>query len=139
MSVDTLLGDGRDGTADHALLDGEIITGVTLPPPLEGERALYRRATGRAQAEWPLVEVVARLVVAAGSIVQLWLTAGGVAPVPLRLLDAEAAARGAPASAQTIADCAAAATVKANPLPLTGYKLALLRGLVRDALERLLA
>jgi xanthine dehydrogenase YagS FAD-binding subunit len=139
IGIETLLGDGRDGKADHALLNDEIITSVKLPPPLDGERALYRRATGRAQAEWPLVEIVARLVIAAGSIVQLRLTAGGVAPVPLRLLDAEAAAQGAPASARTIADCAAAATVKANPLPMTGYKLALLRGLVRDALERLLA
>ena len=139
IGVETLLGDGRDGTADHALLDGEIITSVKLPPPLDGERALYRRATGRAQAEWPLVEIVARLVIAAGSIVQLRLTAGGVAPVPLRLLNAEAVAQGAPTSARTIADCVAAATVNANPLPLTGYKLALLGGLVRDALERLLA
>ena len=48
-------------------------------------------------------------------------------------------AQGAPASTRTIAACAAAATVNANPLPLTGYKLALLRGLVGDALERLLA
>ena len=85
------------------------------------------------------MEVVARVVITAGSIAHLRLAAGGVAPVPIRLRHAEAAAQGAPLNARTIADCTAAATVNANPLPLTGYKLALLGGLVRDALERLLA
>jgi xanthine dehydrogenase YagS FAD-binding subunit len=139
IGVETLLGDGADGTADHALGEGEIITSVELSPPLQGERALYKRATGRAQAEWPLVEVVARVVITAGSIAHLRLAAGAVAPVPIRLRHAEAAAQGAPGNARAIADCTAAATVNANPLPLTGYKLALLRGLVQDALERLLA
>src|SRR5262249_41475253 len=61
LSIEALLGDGRDGTADHALQPGEVITAVALPPPLAGERAHYRRAVFRSKAEWPLVEVVVRL------------------------------------------------------------------------------
>ena len=60
--------------------------------------------------------------------------AGGVAPVPLRLTAAEAAALGKPASAETIDAAAKAATEGANPLPQARYKLALLRGLTRDLL-----
>ena len=64
------------------------------------------------------------------------LTAGGVAPVPIRLTAAEAAAEGAPVSAATIERAARAAIEGAKPLPMTAYKLDLLAGLVRDCLER---
>ena len=63
LTIEQLLGDGSNGAADHALLPGEMIESVELPPPLAGERAAYKRAIGRAAAEWPLVEVVARVVV----------------------------------------------------------------------------
>jgi len=65
------------------------------------------------------------------------LAAGGIAPVPLRLTAAEAALQGKPANIATIAIAAERATSGANPLPMTGYKLDLLKGVVRDLLERL--
>jgi xanthine dehydrogenase YagS FAD-binding subunit len=60
-----------------------------------------------------------------------------VAPVPLRLSASEAVLHGTPADAATIAEAARQATAGATPLPMTGYKLDLLRGLVRDVLERI--
>jgi xanthine dehydrogenase YagS FAD-binding subunit len=138
LSIGALLGDGSEGSADHALGPGEMITGIDLPPPLPGERARYRRAILRAQAEWPLVEVVARLAVAGEAIALARLTAGGVAPVPIRLAAAEAALEGAAVGTAVIARAAAAATAGARPLPATGYKLALLEGLLCDVLERML-
>ena len=65
------------------------------------------------------------------------LAAGGIAPVPLRLQAAEAALQGKPANAAIIADAAEQATSGAKPLPMTGYKLDLLEGVVRDLLERI--
>ena len=65
------------------------------------------------------------------------LTAGGIAPVPLRLAATEAALQGKPANAVTIAEAAKQATSGAKPLPMTGYKLDLLEGVVHDLLERL--
>ena len=85
LTIEQLLGDGSNGAADHALNVGEMIEAVELPPPLAGERAAYKRAIGRAYAEWPLVEVVARVVVTDGAFRLARLTAGGVAPVPIRL------------------------------------------------------
>ena len=85
LAIGQLLGDGSDGTADNALHAGEMIEAIILPPPTPGERAAYRRAIGRAMAEWPLAEVVARVVVEAGAFRLVRLTAGGVAPVPIRL------------------------------------------------------
>jgi xanthine dehydrogenase YagS FAD-binding subunit len=139
LTIERLLGDGSNGAADHALEPGELIEAVELPPPRPGERGSYKRAIGRAYAEWPLVEVVARVVVSGGAFRLVRLAAGGVAPVPIRLQAAEAAAQGAPVSAATIEAAARAAGIGAKPLPMTGYKLDLLAGLVQDLMERCLA
>lgn len=130
------LGDGRAASAETALRPGELITAVALPAPASNERAFYKRAIGRAHAEWPLVELVLRASVEGGVFAGLRLVAGGVAPVPLRLQAAEAAALGKPATATTFAAAAAAAIEGANPLPQSRYKLDLLQGLVRDLLEQ---
>jgi xanthine dehydrogenase YagS FAD-binding subunit len=139
LTIAQLLGDGTDGSADHALEPGEIIKSVVLPPPMGNERALYKRAISRSYAEWPLVEVILRAVVASGSFIFLRIAAGGIAPVPLRLPAVEAAATGAPATPATIARAAAQATIGAKPLAMTGYKLDLLRGLVQDLMEAVIA
>jgi xanthine dehydrogenase YagS FAD-binding subunit len=139
LTIADVLGDGSNGAADHALAPGEMIRSVQLRPPVKGERALYKRAISRSHAEWPLVEVCARAVVSAGSFQLIRIAAGGIAPVPLRLSASEAALKGAAANPETIANAAGQATAGAKPLPMTGYKLDLLRGVVRDLLERLAA
>ena len=136
LTIGELFGDGSNGVADNRLAPGEMIKGVQLPPPLQGERALYKRAISRSYAEWPLVEVCVRAVVTAGAFQFIRITAGGIAPVPLRLTASEAALQGKPANAATIANAAKQATAGAKPLPMTGYKLDLLVGVVHDLLER---
>ena len=139
LTIGELFGDGSNGAADNALMPGEMIRSVQLPPPVAGERALYKRAISRSEAEWPLVELCARAVVSAGAFQLIRLTAGGIAPVPLRLSASEAALLGKPANAAAIANAARQAIAGAKPLPMTGYKLDLLDGLVRDLLEQLAA
>jgi xanthine dehydrogenase YagS FAD-binding subunit len=137
LSIGEALGDGSNGAADHALASGEMIKAIELPSPLKDERALYQRAISRTHAEWPLAEVCVRAVVSEGSFQFVRITAGGIAPVPLRLSASEAALQGKPANAASIAEAAKQATAGARPLPMTGYKLDLLRGLVQDVLERI--
>lgn len=135
LPIAEALGDGRAASAETALEPGELITAVRLPAPVAGECAAYKRAIGRAHSEWPLVELVVSAKFEAGAFARLRLVAGGVAPVPLRLRAAEAAAVGKPTSPDTIAAAAAASIEGANPLPQSRYKLDLLHGLVRDLLE----
>jgi len=140
LSIADLLGDGSNGNADHLLLSGEMIKSIALKTPLRGERAAYKRAIGRSYAEWPLVELCGRAVVSDGMFQFVRLAAGGIAPVPLHLAASEAALTGkpvTPATSATIADAASRATTGSKPLPMTGYKLELLSGLVRDLLEQL--
>jgi xanthine dehydrogenase YagS FAD-binding subunit len=139
LSIEQLLGDGSDGRSDHCLEPGEIIQSIELGAPVIGERAFYRRAISRSYAEWPLVELVVRAVIADGTFKFVRIVAGGIAPVPLRLEATESAAQGAAANSATIEMAVAQSTDRAKPLPMTGYKLDLLRGLVRDLLERIIA
>jgi xanthine dehydrogenase YagS FAD-binding subunit len=136
LTIGQLLGDGFNGGVDHALEPGEIIESIELGIPVANERALYRRAISRSYAEWPLVEVVVRAVIADGAFKLVRIVSGAIAPVPLRLLAAESAAQGAAVNAATIANAVAQSTLGAKPLAMTGYKLDLLRGLVQDLLER---
>lgn len=137
LPIGEALGDGRPTSAETALAAGELIGSLVLPAPVVGERAAYKRAIGRAHAEWPLVELVVSTVYEDGVFSRIRLVAGGVAPVPLRLDAAEAAVQGEAATAATFAAAAQAAVEGANPLTHSHYKLDLLKGLVRDLLEEL--
>ena len=136
LSILQLLGDGKNASSDHALQPGEVIKSIQLPPALAGERAFYKRAISRTYAEWPLVELVVRAVVSGGKFEAVYVAAGGIAPVPLRLDGVERAVTGAAATAATADAAAKQAIAGAKPLPMTGYKLDLLQGLVRDLLGR---
>jgi xanthine dehydrogenase YagS FAD-binding subunit len=130
--------DGTDPHHDHQLEDGDVLTGVALPPPVEGERGAYFRATSRAYSEWPLVECVVRLEVEEGEIRFARVAVGGVASVPLRLSRVEEALAGQLAGAGTFERAADVAAEGANPLPTTGYKVSLVQGTVLETLERAL-
>ncbi len=135
-TVAALLGDGSNASADNTLQPGELVTALVMPAPQAGEHSAYFRAISRARAEWPLVEVLARLVVTDGVITDAAIALGGVAPVPLRAAAAEAALLGQAPDAAAFTSAATAATVGAAPLPMTGYKLQLIEGSVLEALER---
>src|SRR5579863_9559170 len=139
LTIAQLLGDGSDGRSDHCLEPGEIIQSIELGTPASNERGVYRRAISRSYAEWPLVEVVVRAVIAEGAFKLVRIVAGGTAPVPLRLEAAETAALGARANFATIERAVTQSTDRARPLAMTAYKLDLLRGLVRDLLEKVVA
>jgi xanthine dehydrogenase YagS FAD-binding subunit len=138
-TIAELYGDGSDARRDHQLEDGALLTAVVLPAAAKGERASYFRAISRSRSEWPLVEVLARLVVEGETIKQAAVAIGGVAPVPLRLHDVDAALVGKPASAATFRAAAEMARKGASPLPMTGYKVELVEGTVLEALERAVA
>jgi xanthine dehydrogenase YagS FAD-binding subunit len=136
LTIPQLLGDGSNASSDHALHPGEAIKSIHLSSPLSGERAFYKRAISRTYAEWPLVELVVRATVSGGKFDAVYVAAGGIASVPLRLTGVERAAAGAAVTAATAESAAKQAIVGAKPLPMTGYKLDLLQGLVRDLLGR---
>lgn len=137
--VSELYGDGSNVRGDNRLEPEAVLTAVLLPPPTPGEQSAYLRVASRALAEWPLVDVVVRLVVADGQVRQAAVTLGGVANVPLRHRAVEKALVGRPPGAETWKAAAAAAREGATPLVGTAYKVDLLGPAVEDAIERALA
>jgi xanthine dehydrogenase YagS FAD-binding subunit len=136
LLIADLFGNGADGTADNTLGNGERIASITLGTPLPRERAIYRRAISRASAEWPLVEVVVRVVIDNAQFHFVRLAAGGIAPVPRRFQRVENALQSRRVDAAAIEEAAALAIEGARPLPQTGYKLELLQAQIADVLTQ---
>ncbi|MGW9553444.1 FAD binding domain-containing protein [Nocardiopsis sp. NPDC055551] len=133
--------EGTDPTRDHTLGPGTLLTAVSLPVPSPGERFAHRRATGRSRAEWPLVEVVVRLECAdqgRGPVERAAVAVGAVARTPLRLPEVEGALVDAAPGGDLpdrVEEALTALADRCSPLPATGYKVPLLQGTVRDAIE----
>jgi xanthine dehydrogenase YagS FAD-binding subunit len=138
LTIGALLGDGSDGTVDNELKPGEHIIHVDIRAPLKGERAGYHRVMSRTYAEWPLVETVVRLVFARERFEFFRVTAGGVAPVPLRFIDVEEALLSAASDEASIRKAAALAAKNARPLSGTAYKLKLLEQEIVHVVQSLL-
>jgi xanthine dehydrogenase YagS FAD-binding subunit len=130
--------DASDPVHEHQLRSGEVLTGVSLPVAIAGERSAWVRVSSRARAEWPLCEAVVRIDVVDGAVQDVRIALGGVAPIPYRALAAENALRGGPATVAAATAAATLASADANPLPGTEFKLKLVDACVEDALVRAL-
>ncbi|MBR8742389.1 xanthine dehydrogenase family protein subunit M [Nocardiopsis sp. MG754419] len=136
--------DGTDPTRDHVLDARSLMTAVELPVPVAGERAAYRRATGRSRAEWPLVEAVVRVECADGGrgpVERAAVAVGGVARTPLRLEALAETLVGAEPGRDLpvrVTEALSDLADLCSPLPATGYKVPLLQGTVRDVVETVL-
>jgi xanthine dehydrogenase YagS FAD-binding subunit len=132
---------GDQPQRDTVLEHGELITAVELPPPPEGGRSAYRKVRERASYAFALVSVAALLVLDGGVVRDARIALGGVAHRPWRAGRAEAALRGAPATAERFRAAAEAELAAARPLPGNEFKLpmarntlvAVLRDLAGDA------
>ena len=138
LTIGELLGDGSDGTVDNKLKPGEYIIHVDIRAPLEGEHAGYHRVISRTYAEWPLVEAVVRVVLVGKRFEFVRVTAGGIAPVPLRFVDVEEALRSSASEVTSIRQAAALSAKNAKPLSSTAYKLKLLEQEIVDLVQSLI-
>ncbi len=103
---------GETPHIETVLGPGEMITGVTLPPPPPG-RQVYRKVRDRASYAFALVSVAAIVATDGGKITGARVAFGGVAPKPWRSVEAEAALAGRPATMATFRAAAEAAMVHA--------------------------
>lgn len=116
-----------------ALAPGELITAITLPPP-PGHQS-YRKAMDRATWAFALASLAAAVELDGDRVVHARLACAGVAPIPWRLHPVEEALIGASLSDATTERACAALRQAASPLPGNTYKVDLLEGLLREALD----
>jgi xanthine dehydrogenase YagS FAD-binding subunit len=124
-----------DPQRETVLAGDEILTAVLLPGPPAGQRSSFRKVRARAAWDFALASVALALRTADGKVAEAHVVLGGVAPVPWRSHEAEAALAGKPLDHATAAAAAAAAVAKAQPLAHNAYKVALVRSLLADELE----
>ncbi|MEM9456282.1 MAG: FAD binding domain-containing protein [Myxococcota bacterium] len=124
-----------DPMREHDLAPGEILLAVRLPPPPAGLRSAYTSAKEKQSQDWPLAEASVRLRSEGGTLRDVRVALGHVAPVPWRSPQAEAMLEGQAPSADLFERAAVAATEPARPLSGNAYKIPLVQGLLRQALH----
>jgi xanthine dehydrogenase YagS FAD-binding subunit len=122
---------------ETTLQPDELLLDIQVPQQAAGARSTYRKAMDRKVWAFALVGVAAQVQVDGDRITSARVVLSGVAPVPWRSTNAEAALIGQPATPETIARASEAAVQGAHPLELNGYKLSLARNLVRQALTEI--
>ena len=118
----------------------EILLSVRIPPLPDGTRGTYLKAMDRKVWAFALVgvAVMVRLGGQGGRRIEdARLTLGGVAPIPWRVVAAEQTLVGAEVSDELFARTAETALAGAEPLHHNGYKLSLVKSLIRQALKTL--
>jgi xanthine dehydrogenase YagS FAD-binding subunit len=119
---------GEHPERETTLAAGELITAVELAPLAAAANSRYVKVRERRSYAFALVSVAAALELAAdGTIAQVRLALGGVAPVPWRAVRAQDALRGARPDAEAFRAALDAELEAAEPLPDNAYKVTLVR------------
>ena len=129
------------GYLETLLLQGELITGVRLPPQV-GWCAAYVKCTTRAADDWPTVGLAVSLRIVSGVIADARIMVGAATERLTRLTAAEAALRSGAPDAAAFARAADAAATEAFTVDSASgsasYKTELLRVYVRRTLAEAL-
>ena len=123
-----------DLTRETVLAPGELITEVRLPAPLPGGKGLYRKVRARGAWDFALGGVALALSVKDGKVASARVVLSGVAPVPWRVPEVEKLLAGKALDAKLAAEAAGLAVKGAEPMDGNGYKVALVKGAVEEAL-----
>ncbi|MFD9958791.1 FAD binding domain-containing protein [Amycolatopsis sp. NPDC058986] len=127
---------GETPEVENELRSGELITEVVVPRLAWATRSTYVKVRDRQSYEFALCSAAVALDIQDSRVVDARVAAGGVATVPWRLPEVEAALRGAPATLASFEAAAALAAEGAKPLAMNGFKVSLLkRTVIRALLE----
>lgn len=129
------IGPATDITRMTILQPGDLLTSVRIPSTWAGAQFFFEKVRDRAVWDFALVNVAAAMTVSGNTIQKIRLAANGVAAHPVRLTAVEDAVAGKPRSEET-ADMAGQIAIRgAQPLQYNGYKVPLLRNLVKRAIR----
>ena len=120
---------------ETVLESGDLITHVTLPPPIAGSKQLYLKLRDRASYEFALASAAIVLTIAGSNITQARIALGGVGTKPWRSPEAEAALIGKAANDATFRQAAEAALRNAKPQSENGFKIELAKRCLTHALR----
>ncbi len=129
------IGPGTDITRMTVLKQGDVLTSIRIPNAWSGAQFYFEKVTDRKAWDFPLVNIASALRVENGIIQDSRIVVGAVAAKPLRLYRVEQAIAGRPVNEETAAEAGEIAIRGAQPLRLNGYKVPLMRNLVKRAIR----
>ena len=129
------IGPGIDITKMTILQPGDLLTSIRIPSTWAGSQFYFEKVRDRAVWDFALVNVAAAMVTSGGTIQRIRLAANGVAAHPVRLAAVEVAVVGKPRNEETAEMAGQIAIRGAEPLQYNGYKVPLLRNLVKRAIR----
>jgi xanthine dehydrogenase YagS FAD-binding subunit len=126
---------GDTPSRETVLEPGDLVTRVTLPPPVSGSRQLYLKLRDRASYEFALASAAIVVNVDAGrKVTRARIALGGVGTKPWRAPEAEAIVTGQSADPATFRKAAEAALRDARPQSQNGFKIELAKRCLVHAL-----
>src|SRR4051812_23789120 len=120
---------------ETVLEPGDLITHVTIPPPVAGSKQVYLKLRDRASYEFALASAAVVITIAGGNVTRARVALGGVGTKPWRSPEAEAALVGQPANPQNFRKAAEAALRDAKPQSENGFKIELAKRCLTHALQ----
>ena len=132
---DYFIGPAVDITRMTVLAPGELLTAIRIPSTWAGAQFYFEKVRDRNVWDFPLLNVASAARFAGQNIERIRLVINAAAARPLRLHAVEAAIVGKPRNEQT-ADLAGRVAVQgAQALRYNGYKIPLMRNLVKRAIR----
>ncbi len=132
---DYFIGPSIDITRMTVLKPGDLLTAIRIPATWAGAQFYFEKVRDRQVWDFPLMNVASAMVVTGGNIERIRIVVNAAAARPLRLTAVEDAVRGKPANAATGEMGGKLAITGAEPLRYNGYKIPLMRNLVKRALS----
>jgi xanthine dehydrogenase YagS FAD-binding subunit len=129
------IGPAIDITRMTVLEPGDLLVAIRIPSTWAGAQFYFEKVRDRPVWDFPLVNIAAAMKVNGDNIQGIRIAANGVAAHPVRLTAVEASVTGKPKNAAT-ADAAGQIAIQGvEPLKHNGYKVPLLRNLVKRAVR----
>jgi xanthine dehydrogenase YagS FAD-binding subunit len=126
---------GTTPQRETSLNPGELITRVTLPAPMPGNRSVYLKLRDRASYEFALASAAIVATISSGKIDHIRIALGGVGVKPWRSREAEAELHGRTPDAAAFRAAAEAALQTARPQSQNGFKVELAKRCIQHALK----
>jgi xanthine dehydrogenase YagS FAD-binding subunit len=132
---DYWIGPGIDITRMNVLAPTELLVAIRIPATMAGAQFYFEKVRDRQVWDFPLVNVAAAIRPNGNNIGDLRLVVNAVAATPKRLKQVEAAVVGKPRNEDTARMAGALAVHGAVALRHNGYKVPLMRNLVKRAIR----
>jgi xanthine dehydrogenase YagS FAD-binding subunit len=129
------IGPSTDITRMTVLQPGELLTAIRVPGTWAGAQFYFEKVRERQVWDFPMVNVAAALKVSNGTIQGSRIVVNAVAAHPMRLTSVENAVAGKPRNEETAKMAGDLAVQGAQPLAHNGYKIPLMRNLVKRAIR----